>query len=177
MNQRLRAVLLCVCATSAACASSLDDAPTERALRFAQFAGESATDPAHGGGAWHDALYLPDHGVVCQVLFLTDVDAPPARGGAHAAQTPEPAPFRGYALLNAYHGTLGEELAARPQDAPAARRPLQEIRLPRDLVRAIVAHAEQTRELKRRGEQLAARCIALGVVGDGAGAGDGKRNL
>ena len=54
---------------------------TVRALRFRQFICESGLEFVHGGGGWYDSLFLPDHGIVCRVLFSTEVKED-ARGQA-----------------------------------------------------------------------------------------------
>lgn len=134
------------------CTAASPDA-TVPALRFRQFLSNGAMDFSHGGGAWYDCLFLPDAGVVAQVIWERD-----------PAQPLGPERPRMYV----YRSTL--EAARQPpyrgENAPAARRDPEPLRIPREFAARIVALADDTAELHARSLQLASECIASRTTGD-----------
>ena len=62
----LLTVLLVLCA----CATPREQ--TVEAIRYRQLIVASAIDYMHGGGKWHDALYVPDTGVGIHVVGESD---------------------------------------------------------------------------------------------------------
>ncbi len=68
MTALARRASLLVAWLVSACATS-QPAATVEAWRYRELIVEGVEDFAHGGGQWHDMLYLPDPGVVALVVW------------------------------------------------------------------------------------------------------------
>ncbi len=128
---------------------------TVRALRYRQLLVEGALDFSRGGGRWHDVLFLPEAGVVCNVVWESETVW--GKDGS--------VDFREIPRMHAFHGELQESLEARPQDEEQGRRAPEEIRIPAALAREIVALAERTRREREASERLGGEAVEAGVVG------------
>jgi hypothetical protein len=130
-------------------------------LRFRQFITESGMDYIHGGGAWYDCLYLPDQGLVCQVLWNGELVTKPGEAN-HMRDT---------ARMYPYHDSLEHALANRPQNSPESKRAPEEILLPTEFVQRIVELVERTEQQRAMSQQLAGECVANGFLGDESSVG------
>lgn len=118
-------------------------------------------DYIHGGGAWYDCLYLPDQGLVCQVLWKLEFLTKP--GGATQAQE--------IARMYAYHDSLEHALANRPPESAEGKRAPEEILLPTEFVQRIVVLAKQTEQQRAMSQNLGGECVANGFVGEESSVG------
>ncbi|MCB9876969.1 MAG: hypothetical protein H6835_05130 [Planctomycetes bacterium] len=133
---------------------------TVRALRFYQFLSDGAMDLVHGGGRWHDCLFLPDAGVVCWINFGSELA--PAGDGLALLDT---------ATLFAHHSTLEHELALRPPGSKHGDEAPEPVALDARLAARIVALADLQRQHQQAAAALAADGIAAGVFGNEASLG------
>lgn len=120
-----------------------------RALRYRILVHESAFAMAHGAGEWIHELYLPDHGVVCNVTSEpapTKDDALAVRHRMHAFQSP---------IRNVFPET---------HDGEAKEHPAEAVTIPRELAERIVELAELTERQKRLSETVAEAARKAGVL-------------
>ena len=143
-------IVLCL----AACATpgpSGDTDDTVEAVRFRQLIVKGALDLMHGGGAWHDCLFLPQAHVVVQVVWEW---SPPGWD-----RLPRVYAYRG-AIEAPTDDAARRELAAQP--------PPETVRIPRDLADRFVELARIEEERRAAGFELGARCVTSRLVGDEA---------
>jgi hypothetical protein len=120
-----------------------------RALRYRVLVHESACDLVHGGGQWIDELYLPDHGVVCNV---TGEPAP-------TKEDPFATRHRMHAFKGKIRNVFAETVNGEPQEHPT-----EELRIPRELAERILELADLTERQRRLAETAAAAARDAGVL-------------
>jgi len=125
---------------------------TVKALRFRQFIVESAMDQIHGGGRWHDVLFLPDRKLVAQVVWETEVTWKPEYKSTE------------HARMYVFEGTLEEQIEARPKDDPEVKPP-EEIRIPAALAKEIADLADLTKRQKELSLRLGKSAVDAKAVG------------
>lgn len=131
---------------------------TVQALRCKLYFVESEFLRSHGGGAWHDCLYLPDAGVMCTVEWQWQL---PAGAGASSSgatwqQTPR---------LHARHVDFAAELARRPAGSTWSDRPPEPVAIDAELARRVVALAELTAQQADLAGSLGARVLGGEALG------------
>jgi hypothetical protein len=148
-----RSLLVLVLLWLAACDTAPAADPIVRAIRFRQLISEGTMDLIHGGGMWHDCLYLPDEGIVCQVVWR-DENRP---GGG--------LPWREFPRAYAYRSRIDDRLARDARAPLDGQRAPEEIRIPAAVASEIVALADLADRERDMGERLGAQCVADVIVG------------
>lgn len=123
---------------------------TVKALRYRQLIVDDAMDYAHGGGRWHDVLFLPDRKLVAQVVWEWDAE------------------LKEFPRMHAFDGTLEEQLAARPKDGSEGKKEPEEIRISAALAKEIAELAE----LAKRQKEMSLRLGKAAVEGKAVGGRD-----
>jgi hypothetical protein len=121
----------------AACTTAPDDS-TVAAIRCRELIVEGPIDYVHGGGRWHDVLYLPDAGVHAQVVWTP----PEILNDRHESP-----------VMHAWFGPPDEQ----PRD------PVR-VQIPAALADRIVALARMTRERDQLGSLLARAAVDAGAL-------------
>jgi len=135
-----------------ACASAPMPEETVAAIRFRQLIVTGGMDFIHGGGAWHDCIFLPDAKVIAQVVS----ESPPYWWKTRDAND--------YPRLYAYRTDEPPEPSTWPEDAKR-QRPPEPVRISRHLADQIIATAEREERRRVEGLELGAKCVATGVGG------------
>ncbi len=120
---------------------------TVRALRYRQLIVEGGMDYLHGGGSWHDVLFLPDRKLVAQVVWERDAEG------------------KEFPRMHVFEGTLEEQLAARPKGHEDGKREPEEIRIPAALGKEITELSELTKKQKEASFRLGKAAVAAKAVG------------
>lgn len=106
-------------------------------------------DFIHGGGQWHDMIYLLEDGVLAWVVWERDDRCEATAPVLHARREP-----------------LVDALAARPQDDAEGRIPPHEITIPVQLAARIVVLAEMGERQRKVEQQLGSEAVKAKAVGD-----------
>jgi hypothetical protein len=158
-RQILHVLVAALLAIAAGCATPPADGPKEpvRALRYRVMVVESALDYSHGGGQWIDELYLPDAGVVCNVVWNLETCA--NEKGEHV--------FTGgwVPTMNAFFGSMEERIGSGSDKSVDPRKPPVEITVPSELAERIMHVAEVEREQRRKRGELARILVDRGLLG------------
>jgi hypothetical protein len=119
------------------------DAKEVRGLRYRILSVESALEMTHGGGQWIDEIFLPDHGVVCNVVQEVDPgvkDEVTFRWRMNAFKSP---------IRNVFAETI---------DGKEKEHPTEAVAIPADVAKAILELADVTerqRQLQRSAAEAA----------------------
>jgi hypothetical protein len=125
-----------------------------RALRYRAFVyPDDAMAAAHGAIGWIEELYLPDSGVVCNIL-----PAPGLKLDAGGKATDQ---WEERWRMNAFYGEI-RNTSGRFGAPPPRARPVEEIRIPAETARAIINLANLNR---RRSEEVLRLGEAMGKLG------------
>jgi hypothetical protein len=149
--------LALIVATIAGCSKPSVGPPDTSPVKAILYAMAVVEDPIHDRrGHWINELFLPDPGVVCNVVWKTDVSAKPGEALTWDNTT--------VAVSNAFFGSLEERRKGTIDVRPEYEWTQQEIEIPRDLANQIFALADLTRwEQQARKDVAASMCKTLGL--------------